>query len=351
MRKIGLNDLFLKKGKLVTLIVCIVLLSALLMTPLFAQVTVEASNSTSVSAQVWQLTNDDGQTATIIVQPFTNSGTFTETSDSAGWWMLDNVGNHAFRFNVGGNIFHSSGGDQWDFVNFGGSGDGYQSMGTATGTANGNFPYATTVSGTYTLTTTSGYGTSSGSGTWTGVLVSGSVSSPSGSPSPTPSPTLTPTSTSTPQTVPNDLGSVGLVKGSASLTNAAGQTSINSQSQVGTGTQIQTGSDGIVEFTYPDEGGVVYLGENTQVGWVALQSHPAPDGTVTFTTLPANPTTSFSWGDEAQGFLKWTATGAAIEFLATGAINPYVLGGEIAVHGGAILLRYGKVYINENVWP
>ena len=152
------------------ILVCVVLLSAALMTPLHAQLDATNSYSTvSVSSQIWELTNDDGQVATVMVQPFTNSGSFSETSGSTGWWMLDAQGNHAFRFNVGGNIVHDSGGDRWDFVNFGGSGNGYQSMGTATGTANGNFPYATSVSGTYTLTTNSGYGSASGSGMWSGV--------------------------------------------------------------------------------------------------------------------------------------------------------------------------------------
>src|SRR5208283_3672769 len=108
----------------------------------------------------------------------------------------------------GGNIAHNSPGDTWTFVNFGGSGGGYQSIGTAEGTANGNFPYATAVSGTYTLTTTSPLGTVSGSGTWNGVLVSGAPASSS-----------TPTPTSAQPTFDRYLGSVALVKGSAWYTN------------------------------------------------------------------------------------------------------------------------------------
>jgi hypothetical protein len=189
-----------------------------------------------------------------------------------------------------------------------------------------------------------------------GIVVTSSTPIPTLSPTSTPAPTstLTPTPTPTstaPPTTANDLGSVGLVKGSATLTNAAGQTPITSKSQIGTATQVQTGSGAIVEFNYPDEGGAVYLGENTQVGWVALESHPAPDGTVTFTTLPSNPSSSFNWGEEGQSLLKWTAIGAGAELLLTGAISPYVLGAEVLVHGGIILVHYGKAYIKENGYP
>jgi hypothetical protein len=124
-----------------------------------------------VAAQVWQLTNDMGQTATVTVQPFTNSGSFTETSNSAGWWILDGQGNPVCRLQVGGNIFHESGGDRWVFVNYGGQGGGYQVLGTAEGVANGNFPYATQVSGTCSGTVNSPMGSVSGHDTWTGVKV------------------------------------------------------------------------------------------------------------------------------------------------------------------------------------
>ncbi|HMK94590.1 MAG TPA: hypothetical protein VK536_04225 [Candidatus Limnocylindrales bacterium] len=101
-------DLFFKQGKIVALVLCFVMLSASLITPLFALPVLTVSNSTQPGAQVWNLTNDDGQTATVIVEPFTYTGTFSETSSSAGWWMLDNNGNPVFRFNIGGNIVHSS---------------------------------------------------------------------------------------------------------------------------------------------------------------------------------------------------------------------------------------------------
>ena len=142
----------------------------------YAQPPTTSSPSTTVqppsaSAQVWDLTNDAGQVATVVVQPFTYSGSFSETSGSAGWWILDNQGNPMDRFNIGGNVAHDSPGDSWTFVNFATSGGGYQCMGTAEGTANGNFPYATSVSGTATWTCTSPLGTVTNTDSWTGTLV------------------------------------------------------------------------------------------------------------------------------------------------------------------------------------
>jgi hypothetical protein len=131
-----------------------------------------SNNGGVVTAQVWHLTNDMGQTATVMVQPFTNSGSFTETSSSTGWWVLDGQGNPVCRLKVGGNIFHEGGGDRWVFVNYGGQGGGYQVLGTAEGVANGNFPYATRVSGTCSGTVHSPMGTVSGQDTWTGERVS-----------------------------------------------------------------------------------------------------------------------------------------------------------------------------------
>ena len=174
--------------------------------------------------------------------------------------------------------------------------------------------------------------------------------------SPTSTPTLSPTSTPTvsstpPPTSPEDLGSVRLVRGLSWLTSSGDETPITSQSQVGAGTKVRTGSNAIVEFTYPDEGGVVCLGENTEVGWVALESHPAPDGQVSFTVYPSDVEHQFNWAEEGKELLKWTAAGATIELLLTGAINPYLVGAEVVVHGGVILLHYGQFYVKENGWP
>jgi len=45
------------------------------------------NNTTLMSSQVWKLTNDAVHVAKAMVTPFTYSGTFSETCDSAGWWV------------------------------------------------------------------------------------------------------------------------------------------------------------------------------------------------------------------------------------------------------------------------
>ncbi len=133
--------------------------------------------------------------------------------------------------------------------------------------------------------------------------------------------------------------------------NSGGETSLTSKSQVGAGSQVRTGDNSIVSFEYPDQGGVVVFGGNTEVRWVGLESHPAPDVPVSFTTIPQDVEHTFDWGEEGMELLKWTLAGAGAEMILTGAVNPYLLAGEVAVHGGIILVHYGQFYIKENGWP
>ena len=124
------------------------------------------------SPQTWTLLNSAGQTATVVVSPFTNSGTFGETSNSAGWWV-DITPTCSIRLTVGGNITRSSPGDRWTFVSFGGAGCSHQSLGTAEGTANGNFPNANQVlNGTLFIRTQGPGGDASGTGWWTAQRIS-----------------------------------------------------------------------------------------------------------------------------------------------------------------------------------
>lgn len=121
-------------------------------------------------AQVWDLRNDVGDVATVIVQPFTNSGTFGETSDSPGWFIRI-PGLNPIRLHVGGNIVHDSGGDRWVFVGFtapntGGAKVMFQGRGE--GRANGQFPNATRVTGTTTATIITPMGTTTGTSNWVG---------------------------------------------------------------------------------------------------------------------------------------------------------------------------------------
>ena len=124
------------------------------------------------SPQTWTLLNSAGQVATVVVSPFTNSGTFGETSNSTGWWV-NITQDCSIRLTVGGNITKASSGDHWTFVSLGGAGCGHQSLGTAEGTASGHFPEANQVlNGTLSISTEGPGGNATGTGTWTAVRIS-----------------------------------------------------------------------------------------------------------------------------------------------------------------------------------
>jgi hypothetical protein len=132
---------------------------------------------TATPAQVWILTNDAGDVAKVIVQPFTYSGTFTETSDSPHWWLYDSGGNPVAQIPLEGTIVHDNPYDRWSFT-ITASGGGMTLTGQGEGSANGTmFPeleggtvQATQVNGTVTGTVTSPMGDQPVSGTWSGVM-------------------------------------------------------------------------------------------------------------------------------------------------------------------------------------
>jgi hypothetical protein len=136
----------------------------------------DTDSETDVGGQMWILTfNDSGsaphpQTIEVYVAPFTNSGTWGEVGDSAGLWMYGTDGVCTYRLMVGGNVVHDGSGDRFSCVNLGNSGCGMQTLGSCDFVANGNFPNATTVSGTYTLTTTSSLGTATATNTIDGYI-------------------------------------------------------------------------------------------------------------------------------------------------------------------------------------
>jgi hypothetical protein len=127
--------------------------------------------NTSSGDQIWNLTVGS-QTATVILQPSSSNGTayvgFSETSGSPGWWILDKSGDRVERMNIEGDVTYGSPGDTWNFINFSSSGGSYQCTGSAAGTANGNFPDASTVQGTESTTCATPTGTIANGGVWSG---------------------------------------------------------------------------------------------------------------------------------------------------------------------------------------
>jgi hypothetical protein len=177
--------------------------------------------------------------------------------------------------------------------------------------------------------------------TWTGSSTSNPTQNPTTTPSASPIATMPPTD-------PQDLGTIALVRGSATLKDSTEEIQLTSHSSVGAGSQVSTGDNTIVRFEYPDQDGVVVLGENTEVGWVGLESHPAPDVLVYFTTIPQDVKYTFDWGEEGMKLLEQTLVGASAEMLITGAVSPEILAGEVVIHGGIILVHYGQFYIKEH---
>ena len=118
--------------------------------------------------------------------------------------------------------------------------------------------------------------------------------------------TVPPTATPTPMPVPptsSNLGTVSQVHGSATFTDTGG--AVTDQSTFGTGAEIQTGSNTVVGFNYPDQGGTVYLGSNSHAAWVYLQPQTDPiDGHISYTVVPSPTTGSipFEEGLEADEF-------------------------------------------------
>lgn len=117
--------------------------------------------------QKWELINDANQVATVVVTPFTNSGTFAETSGSAGWWI--NYGSFQVRIPVSGTISHTSQGDHWYFTITVTSGS-VSLLGQGEGYSDGNYPNAVTAQGTTRGTLRDPGGTQAVTGSWRGYL-------------------------------------------------------------------------------------------------------------------------------------------------------------------------------------
>lgn len=126
------------------------------------------SSTANLPTQGWTLTNDAGDVAYVLVKPFINSGTFTEASNSPGWWVYDTGGNKAVRIPMNGTVSHAGQYDRWSFT-ITVAGGGYRITGTGEGqTTDGIYPDARHIKGTTSGTATSPMGSQHVTGTWTG---------------------------------------------------------------------------------------------------------------------------------------------------------------------------------------
>jgi hypothetical protein len=169
--------------------------------------------------------------------------------------------------------------------------------------------------------------------------------------------TIAPTATPTPAPAPptsDHVAGVSQVQGSAVFADTG--TAVTTQSSVGTGTEIQTGGNGIVGFNYPDNGGTVYLGANSDAGWVYLQPQTDPlTGNITYTVVPSPTTGSvpFETGVESDEFGQVAITlpiEIGIGILILGETLPIALTGAAVVEG-TLLLGTGIAYIHEQLSP
>jgi hypothetical protein len=179
--------------------------------------------------------------------------------------------------------------------------------------------------------------------------------------SPTSTPTLGPTQvpTATPSSEPSlpsaeDLGSVSYVKAPAWFTSNGA--SVTDQSKIGTGVEVQTGSGGIVGFEYPDQGGTVYLGENSNAAWVYLQPQLDSTGKNKYVVVPplgGDGTIPFEEGLEADELGQVAVTlpiEVGVAVLLLGETLPAAIVAGLVVEG-VLLLPTGIAYIHESLSP
>ena len=187
-----------------------------------------------------------------------------------------------------------------------------------------------------------------------GIIVLRSGSSSTMPPIVTAAPTPTPTPTPALPTSDN-LGSISVGQGTTSY--AATGAPVAAQGSLATGSEVLTGNDGIIGFDYPDQGGVVYLGANSDAGWVYLEPYTDPtSGNISYVAVPPPTTGSFSFSEGIEpdevgqvGVQLSVEVGIALGVMVvTGA--PITLGGAVVVEG-TILLGTGIAYLQEQLSP
>ena len=103
-------------------------------------------------------------------------------------------------------------------------------------------------------------------------------------------------------------------------------------------------------FNYPDQGGTVYLGANSDAGWVYLQPQTDPTtGNITYSVVPSPTTGSvpFETGLESDEFGQVAVTlpiEIGVGMLIMGETLPLALTGAAVVEG-SLLLGTGIAYV------
>ena len=169
----------------------------------------------------------------------------------------------------------------------------------------------------------------------------------------TPAPTLS--QTTTPATTNQQLparyyGDVTSVKGQAWVNGQSGNTPL-STGQTVSGTEILTGDNGIVAFEPPNLGGTVYLGADSDAGWVGLTSEPAPDNGIQYMIYPqVSSGVIFPNGAEQLSEMKYTIPlDVALAVLVFSEPLGQAAAIGLFIEGGAFLIPNGVAYVKETV--
>jgi hypothetical protein len=286
-------DLFFRLSKTVTLVLCVLLLFATQITPLYAQLSpardLTGTWQSSVSGMYYDMDPSDSSTrmndlTATFAMDITQQGSqitiilyLNPTS-----WVTDNA--YWQEYQMSG--VPPVGGGSIEFV-------GTVSSSSFTADEQGSQLVQEHLAGTFTTDIITATLTGTGETTDQNGIVVTRTSSP------TSTPTLSPTSTPT----PNNWGSVALVKGPAWYTNTGVNEPITSQSQIGTGTEVLTGNNAIIGIMSND--GTLQLWENSAMVWVGVEQQSSSNQQVSLKTVqpPPVPTDAIMSSWEGEGLI------------------------------------------------
>ena len=343
MEKIRISTSFLKSAKAATLVICAVILISLTISPLSAQLTsardLTGTWQSSVSGTYFDMDPSDSSTrmnditATFKME-ITQQGNqiVIILSSNPTIWKTDSTYWETYQLNG----VPPAGGMAIEFV-------GTVSSSSFSADDQGSQLTAEHLSGTFTSDIITATLTGTSETTDQNGIVVARTSSPQS--------TSTQGPTSSPSTQPTSrfLGNIGTVKGQAKIINPISGESAASSGKIASGSQILTGNNAIVTFTPPNQGGTVYLGSNSEAGWVALTSQPAPDNGIAYSLYPPNAAKSINW---REGFYDMLISMPVEATLAVWLFSePIGTAAAVAVvvEGGVYMLHHGSAYIQESV--
>ncbi|MGD0451412.1 MAG: zinc-ribbon domain-containing protein [Candidatus Bathyarchaeia archaeon] len=343
MERTRISKLFLKLTKTVALTICFVLLFSIAITPLHAQLTpardLTGTWQSSVSGTYYDMDPSDPNTKMNDITA-TFAMDITQQGNQIDIILSSNIISYhtdsAYYNEYGFNGVPEAGGMSIEFA-------GTVSSSSFSADEQGSQLTQEHLSGTFTTDIITATLTGTSETTDQNGIVVILTSSPTTAPTqiPTSNPTYNPTS--------RFFGNIGAVQGQANIIDPNGGETSAVSGQIGSGTQILTGDNSIVSFTPPNQGGTVYLGSNSEAGWVGLTSQPAPDNGIVYSVFPPSVAESTNW---REGFwdmvisMPLEATIAVVFFSETIGTAAAV---AVVVEGGVYLLHHGSVYVDESV--